>query len=159
MFLRAVQWYVNQCMVALQAHELFQAIKPKLLDSFPPAAQFVHDVFTSTSTPVTTVGRNGKVSWRNRPRPFVVISSTSWTPDEDFGVCFSSLSMLLHRAYLLVPNVLFSSRHSLNRRGLCSFPTLRSLLTIEFSVHTCGSMKNRVRISWATQHHAHVKSC
>lgn len=72
--------------VWLQAHELFQAIRSKLLDSFPPAAQFVHDAYTSTTTPVTTVGRNGKLAWRSRPRPFVVISSTSWTSDEDFGV-------------------------------------------------------------------------
>jgi hypothetical protein len=74
----------------LQAHELFQTIKPKLLDSYPPAAQFVHDAFTPTMTPVTTVGRQGKVEWRNRPRPVIVISSTSWTPDEDFGVRYST---------------------------------------------------------------------
>ena len=71
---------------AAQAHKLFQALKPKLLDSFPPVAQFVHDAFSSSSTPVTTTGRNGKVAWRKQPRPVVVISSTSWTPDEDFGV-------------------------------------------------------------------------
>jgi hypothetical protein len=74
----------------MQAHELFMALKPELLGRVrPPSPQFVCDAYADGCTPVTTVGRSGKIAWRQRPRPFVVISSTSWTPDEDFEARFS----------------------------------------------------------------------
>ena len=93
---------------SVQAHELFMQLKEQLVEGNPPCAPFVRDAYAGDGTPVSTRPAGGKAAWRRRPRPFLIISSTSWTPDEDFGVrrpeAFSSSSQGLPLLFAAPPS-------------------------------------------------------
>ena len=82
-----------------ETHELFQRLLPSL--SHPTLADFLPPSSPPHSTPLTTVTPPppdlGSFSGRDalpalRPdRPALVVSSTSWTPDEDFGMLLAAL--------------------------------------------------------------------
>ena len=48
---------------------------------------FLEPYFRLNETPLTLANEGGsRTVWRQVPRPYLIVSSTSWTPDEDFGV-------------------------------------------------------------------------
>ncbi|KAI0307514.1 hypothetical protein B0F90DRAFT_1674352 [Multifurca ochricompacta] len=76
---------------ASEIHELFLRISPFLPTTFLP----VYD--PPMSTPLTQVSSHALP--RLRPdRPAVLVSSTSWTEDEDFSILLDGLSEYEHRA-------------------------------------------------------------
>lgn len=90
-----------QCQWGIHAHALHD-MAPEFFS--PPAAEAVHELLTRMpplasivgtppspgSTLLTRTGDGGRVSWR-ADRPAMLISSTSWTPDEDFGILLEAL--------------------------------------------------------------------
>jgi beta-1,4-mannosyltransferase len=71
-------------------HELFTRLKPEFADAevkaFGRAAKAGETLFTRKAA-------GGKIE-PHPDRPALLISSTSWTPDEDFGLLFDALVML-----------------------------------------------------------------
>jgi len=76
---------------AFETHELFLRISPLLPVAFLPAYNL------PVSTPLTQVTSSALPSLRS-DRPAVLVSSTSWTEDEDFSILLDALSIYEHRA-------------------------------------------------------------
>ncbi len=90
------QWGIHAHPLHDMAPEFFQ----------PPSAATVHELLTRMpplatvpSTPpqlggtlLTQQQEDGRVTWR-KDRPAMLISSTSWTPDEDFGILLKALQL------------------------------------------------------------------
>lgn len=72
-----------------EKHVLLQKLQPVLASGLHPL-DFVAELYASGElasgdTPCTTCADGGRAE--ERPgRPAMVVSSTSWTPDEDFGI-------------------------------------------------------------------------
>ena len=72
---------------AAQAHTLLAGtLRADLLRQHHRGADFLASEFAGGRSPLTCTAPNGDASWRDDPRPALLVSSTSWTPDEDFGV-------------------------------------------------------------------------
>lgn len=73
-------------------HSLFRRLQRSLVDDQPDGARLTAQVPLSLegSTLLTQPQRTGGVELR-RDRPAVIVSSTSWTPDEDFGILLDAL--------------------------------------------------------------------
>ena len=68
-----------------EAHKLFVKLSVKY-----PEFSYNDSPKNSEQSAFTYVDKDGRYSW-NKRRPALLISSTSWTEDEDFGILLSAL--------------------------------------------------------------------
>lgn len=76
-----------------QQHDILQKLHGQLCHGLPLSWQVDE---SSTETLLTVQSANGQIHPR-RHRPALVTSSTSWTPDEDFGILLAALRQLDQR--------------------------------------------------------------
>ncbi|XP_062562556.1 chitobiosyldiphosphodolichol beta-mannosyltransferase [Armigeres subalbatus] len=72
-----------------EKHELFMDLA-KIIPQFASAEHDLSDVHVHESSVFTYKLTNGAVKY-HQERPALLISSTSWTPDEDFGILLAAL--------------------------------------------------------------------
>ncbi|WVO20447.1 uncharacterized protein IAS62_001744 [Cryptococcus decagattii] len=75
--------------VPMIQHELFSRLLPELEPSLPPPHLDIND---PTHTAFTEISSGGAAALKH-DRPALIISSTSWTADEDFSLLITALDM------------------------------------------------------------------
>lgn len=111
-----------------EKHELFY----RLSEDFPEFLGPQNLSGEQESTRFTYKDANGTIHHRS-DRPAIIVSSTSWTPDEDFSILLKALERKRRRIFLF--------RHRLNQR-LFSNPSLQATNRLRAKSrsisHTCS---------------------